>query len=79
MLETELIRYIIFYHKICFEKDNKYVLGREFLAFKTFLSSFLNESDDYLYLYIINLKNSRLNLFFGIQYPIEFVWTGREF
>ena len=37
-----------------------------------------NKSDDYLYLYIRNLENSRLKPFFGTQNPFVFVWAGRE-
>ena len=50
-----------------FEKDDKYVLKarnsfvvcREFLAFNVFIFFSLSKSDDYLYLYIRNLENSR--------------------
>ena len=41
-----------------------------------------NKSDDYLYLYIINLENSRLKLVFQYTigtYPFVFVLVGREY
>ena len=43
------------------------VVGREFTAFKYVFIVFRNKSDDYLYLYIRNLKNSRLKPVFGTQ------------
>ena len=76
----------IFYYNF-FRKDVKYyskleicVVCREFLTFKyVFIVFFLNKSDDYLYLYIRNLENSRLNPIFGTQYPFVFVLAGREY
>ena len=55
-----------------FQKDNKYylkleicVVCREFLAFKyVFIFFSRNKSDNYLYLYFRNIKNSRLKLVF---------------
>ena len=38
-----------------------------------------NKSDNYLYLYIINLQNSLLKPFFWYTKPNEFVWADREF
>ena len=60
------IMYILPYD--LFEKGDKYYLKleirivcREFSAFKyVFIFFFQNKSDDYLYLYIRNLENSRL-------------------
>ena len=51
---------------------------REFLAFKYLFIVFF-ETDDYLYLYIRNLENSRLKPIFVTQYPFVFVWAGREY
>ena len=53
---------------VFFQKEHKYVLKleicvacREFLAFKNVVIVFFrNKTDDYLYLYIRNLENSRL-------------------
>ena len=51
---------------ISFEKDDKYVFiaaaCREFFSFKihSYRFFFQNRTDDYLYLYIRNLENSRL-------------------
>ena len=64
-----------------FEKDYKYVFKleirvrcSEFLAFKYVFLFFRNRSDDYLYLYMRNLKNS----LFGTQYPFLFVLDGTK-
>ena len=70
-----------FQHLICFEKVDKNVFKaknvvcREFLAFK--YSLFQNKSNDYLYLYIRNLKNSRLKP--GFWYKISnLICVGRQ-
>ena len=56
-----------------FQYDNKFVFkAKKILIFR-------HKSDDYLYLFIINLENFRLNRFSGTQYPFEFVWAGRGF
>ena len=41
------------------------VACREFLAFKYVVIIFLNKTDDYKYLYIGNLKNSRFSVHNG--------------
>ena len=40
---------------------------------------FQNKSDDYLYLYIINLENSRSKLVFRYTNSFIFVLAGREY
>ena len=56
------------------------VVCREFLAIKyVFIVFFRNISDDYLYLYIRNLENSRLKPFFGTQNQFVFVWAGTDY
>ena len=50
------------------------VVFRKFLASKCiFIVFFRNKSDNYLYLYIRNLENLLLKLFFVTQYKFEFV------
>ena len=51
------------------------VMSDEFLAFQYFR----NKSEDYLYLYIKNLKTPNLKPCFGTIYPFEFAWAGNKF
>ena len=73
------VKKIIFQHIVCVIKQSKKVNKTELTMYVLASDFFQNKSDNYPYLYIRNLENSPLDLCFGTQYPLVFVWAGREY
>ena len=67
-----------------FEKDDKCVFKARisccvnFQPLNKYLLFFRDKPNNYLYLYIRNIENSRFKPVFGTQYLFVFVLTGRE-